>query len=102
MTVTYGVYFFLGVSVLSLFVAFFFARQVIGSGMELRRCGRSPRPSRKALQAFLKRQYKTVAALLGMGLLLPTFADAQGTRGRRRSQPDAAGFDDRDFRTSSA
>jgi len=49
--------FFLGVSIFSLFIAFLFARQVSGAA------------------AFLKRQYKTVAALLG--LLLPTFAYAQ-------------------------
>jgi K(+)-stimulated pyrophosphate-energized sodium pump len=49
--------FFLGVSIFSLFIAFLFARQVIGAA------------------AFLKRQYKAVAALLG--LLLPTFAYAQ-------------------------
>ena len=57
MTATYGVCFFLGVSIFSLFIAFLFARQVSGAA------------------AFLKRQYKTVAALLG--LLLPTFAYAQ-------------------------
>jgi K(+)-stimulated pyrophosphate-energized sodium pump len=45
------------VSIFSLFIAFLFARQVSGAA------------------AFLKRQYKTVAALLG--LLLPTFAYAQ-------------------------
>jgi K(+)-stimulated pyrophosphate-energized sodium pump len=56
-TATYGVCFFLGVSIFSLFIAFLFARQVSGAA------------------AFLKRQYKTVAALLG--LLLPTFAYAQ-------------------------
>jgi K(+)-stimulated pyrophosphate-energized sodium pump len=43
-------------------VAFFFARQVIGS------------------ESFLKRRYKTVAALLGL-LLLPTFASAQEAAG---------------------
>jgi K(+)-stimulated pyrophosphate-energized sodium pump len=56
-TATYEVCFFLGVSIFSLFIAFLFARQVIGAA------------------AFLKRQYKAVAALLG--LLLPTFAYAQ-------------------------
>jgi K(+)-stimulated pyrophosphate-energized sodium pump len=45
------------VSIFSLFTAFLFARQVSGAA------------------AFLKRQYKTVVALLG--LLLPTFAYAQ-------------------------
>jgi K(+)-stimulated pyrophosphate-energized sodium pump len=49
--------FFLGVSAFSLLIAFLFARRVSGA------------------TAFLKRQYRTVAALLG--LLLPTFAYAQ-------------------------
>ena len=63
MTVANWVEFFLAVSVLSLFVAFFFARQVTGAG--------------SVTAAFLKRRYMTVAALLGTGLLLPTFASAQ-------------------------
>ena len=58
MTVQYCVYFFLGVSVLSLIMACLFGRQVMGT------------------VAFLKRQYK-MAAALGMGLLLPAFAGAQ-------------------------
>jgi len=62
-TVANWVEFFLAVSVLSLFVAFFFARQVTGAG--------------SVTAAFLKRRYMTVAALLGTGLLLPTFASAQ-------------------------
>ena len=57
MTATDSVYFFLGVSIFSLFIAFLFARQVSGA------------------MAFLKRQCKTVVALLGV--LLPTFAYAQ-------------------------
>jgi K(+)-stimulated pyrophosphate-energized sodium pump len=57
-TVQYCVYFFLGVSVLSLIMACLFGRQVMGT------------------VAFLKRQYK-MAAALGMGLLLPAFAGAQ-------------------------
>jgi len=61
-TVTSWVEFVLGVSAISLIVAFFFARQVIGS------------------ESFLKRRYKTVAALLGL-LLLPTFASAQEAAG---------------------
>ncbi len=63
MTAQYGVYFFLAVSTLALIVAFFFARQVIGAIKE-------------GAEAFVKRQYKTVAALLGL-LLLPAFAGAQ-------------------------
>ncbi len=58
MTATYGMCFF-AVSVLSLIVAFFFSRQVIGSDMV----------------AFFKRQWKMVAAVLVM--LLPTLASAQ-------------------------
>jgi K(+)-stimulated pyrophosphate-energized sodium pump len=62
------VYFFLAVSALSLVVAFFFARQVIGSDQ-------GTPEMHKIAGAFLKRQYKTVAALLG--LLLPAFASAR-------------------------
>jgi len=58
-TATYGMYFFSVVSVLSLIVAFLFARQAIGS----------------SVVAFLKRQSKRAAAVLV--LLLPTFANAQ-------------------------
>ena len=63
MTAQYGVYFVLAVSALALIVAFFFARQVIGAIEE-------------GAEVFVKRQYKTVAALLGL-LLLPAFAGAQ-------------------------
>ncbi|MGA2051597.1 MAG: sodium-translocating pyrophosphatase, partial [Terracidiphilus sp.] len=54
MTLTNWLEFFVAVSGLSLFVACMFARQ-----------------------GFVKRQYKTVAAVLGLGLLLPAFAGAQ-------------------------
>jgi K(+)-stimulated pyrophosphate-energized sodium pump len=60
-TVQYWVYFFLAVSVPSLIMAFLFARRVNGAI--------------KTGAAFLRRQHKTAAALLG--LLLPTFANAQ-------------------------
>jgi K(+)-stimulated pyrophosphate-energized sodium pump len=62
-TAQYSVYLFEAVSALALVVAFFFARQVIGAIKE-------------GAEAFLKRQYKTAAALLGL-LLLPAFAGAQ-------------------------
>jgi K(+)-stimulated pyrophosphate-energized sodium pump len=73
------VYFFLAVSVLSLFVASFFARRVIGvdqgpTGMQIIAAG-----IKKGAETFFKRQFKTVAALLG--LLLPTFAYAQPEHG---------------------
>jgi K(+)-stimulated pyrophosphate-energized sodium pump len=56
--------FSLAVSVLSLVVAFFFARQVVEA-------------IKNGAVAFLKRQYKTMAAVLGLGLMLPAFASAQ-------------------------
>jgi K(+)-stimulated pyrophosphate-energized sodium pump len=71
------VYFFLGMSVLSLLVAFFFARQGIGSGTGTPAMQQIAAAIKEGAEAFLKRRYKTVAALLGMGLLLPTFAGAQ-------------------------
>jgi K(+)-stimulated pyrophosphate-energized sodium pump len=76
-TVQYWVYFFLGMSVLSLVVAFFFARQVIGSDIGTPAMQKIAGAIKEGAEAFLKRRYKTVAALLGMGLLLPTFAYAQ-------------------------
>jgi K(+)-stimulated pyrophosphate-energized sodium pump len=71
----YGVYFFLGVSVLSLSAAVFFTRQMIGSDSRTSGMQRIGATIREGKQAFLRRHYKTVAALLG--LLLPTFAHAQ-------------------------
>ncbi|MGA1984468.1 MAG: sodium-translocating pyrophosphatase [Acidobacteriaceae bacterium] len=59
MTVTFWMYFILAVSALSLLVAFISTRQVSGA------------------VALLRRQYKTVVAVFGMGLLFPTFASAQ-------------------------
>jgi len=70
-TAQYSVYLFEAVSALSLVVAFFFARQVIGAIQE-------------GAVVFLKRQYKTVAALLGL-LLLPAFASAQEAPGGEAS-----------------
>jgi len=58
-TAQYWVYFFLAVSAFSLVAAFFFA----------------------CAKAYLKRQYKTVAAVIGLGLLLPAFAGAQEAAG---------------------
>ena len=63
MTAQYWECFSLAVSALSLVVAFFFARQVIGT-------------IKNGTVAFLKRQYKT-ATVLGLGMLLPAFAGAQ-------------------------
>jgi K(+)-stimulated pyrophosphate-energized sodium pump len=74
-TVQYWVYFFLAVSVPSLFVAFLFARQVIGSGNGTPAMQQIAAAIKEGAEAFLKRQYKTVVVLLG--LLLPTFASAQ-------------------------
>ena len=64
MTAQYSVYLFEAVSALSLVVAFFFARQSIGA-------------IKAGAGAFLRRPCKTVAAVLGLGLLLPAFANAQ-------------------------
>ena len=77
MTVQDWVYFFLGVSVLSLVVAFLFARQVIGSDKGTPAMLQIAVAIKESAEAYVKRTYKTVAALLGLGLLLPTFAYAQ-------------------------
>src|ERR1700721_2048686 len=73
----YWAYFFLLVSVLSLFVTILFTRKVIGAdqGAAARRAMAAAMKERAT--AFLKRRNRTVAALLGMGLLLPSFAYAQ-------------------------
>ena len=65
MTVTYWVYFFLGVSALSLFVAFLFARQAIGSAIGTVEMEKIASAIKEGAEAFLKRRYKTVAALPG-------------------------------------
>ena len=69
MTAQYWECFSLAVSALSLVVAFFFARQVIGT-------------IKNGTVAFLKRQYKTAAIL---GLLLPAFANAKAEGGGEAS-----------------
>jgi K(+)-stimulated pyrophosphate-energized sodium pump len=69
------VYFFLAVSASSLFVAFFFARQVIGSNHGTPAMQQIAGAIKEGAEAFRKRPYKTVAAILG--LMLPTFASAQ-------------------------
>ncbi len=84
MTVQDWVYFFLGVSVFSLFVAFVFARQVIGSETGTAAMQQIAAAIKEGAEAFLKRPYKTVAALLG--LLLPTFAPTIA-----HAQPEHAG-----------
>jgi K(+)-stimulated pyrophosphate-energized sodium pump len=76
-TVQYSVYFFLLVSVLSLFVAFLFMRKVIGSDVGTPEVQKIAGAIKEGAKTFLKRQSKTVAALLGLGLLLPTLAYAQ-------------------------
>jgi len=68
-TAQYWECFSLAVSALSLVVAFFFARQVIGA-------------IKNGTVAFLKRQYKTAAIL---GLLLPAFANAKAEGGGEAS-----------------
>ena len=75
MTVQYGVCFFLAVSVLSLFVASFFARHAAGSNGGMRAMQQIAAAFKAGTGAFLKHRTTTVAVLLG--LLLPAFANAQ-------------------------
>jgi K(+)-stimulated pyrophosphate-energized sodium pump len=65
----------MAVSVLSLFVAFLFGRQVIGSDQGTPETQKIASAIKEGAEAFLKRRYRTIAALMGM--LLPTFAYAQ-------------------------
>jgi len=78
-TATYWVYFFLAVSVVSLFVAFLFARREIGSDIGTPDMQKIAAAIKGGSEAFLKRRYRTVAAVLG--LLLPTFAYGQTEQG---------------------
>ena len=75
MTVQYSVYFFLLVSVVSLFVAFLFTREVIGSNVGTPEMQKIAGAIKECAKAFLRRHYKNVVVLLGM--LLPTLAYAQ-------------------------
>ena len=74
MTVQYWVYFFLTVSVLSLFVAFLFARQVIGSDNGTPAMQQIATAIKEGAEAFLKRQYKTIYGLaIVLAILLYIF-----------------------------
>jgi len=74
-TALYWVYSFLGVSALSLAVAFYFARFVIGSDFGTLEMQDFAGAIKEGAKTFSKRHYKTAAILLG--LLLPTFAYGQ-------------------------
>ena len=75
MTAQDWVYFFPAVSVLSLIVAFFFGRQVIGADQGTRKMHRIAGALKAGAESFLKRRYKTAMAL--MAVLLPTLAYGQ-------------------------
>ncbi len=74
-TVQGSVYFILSVSLVSFFVALRFARQVIASHMGSADLQKMSAAITGGTGAFLTRQSRTLAVLLG--LLLPTFAHAQ-------------------------
>ena len=76
MTVVQGwVYFFLAVSALSLGAAWLFTREGMAVDAGIPAMQAIAAAIKEGAKAFLKRRYKTVAAILG--LLLPTFAYAQ-------------------------
>src|SRR6202012_4679562 len=66
------VYFFLGISVLPLMVAVFFARRVVA-------CNSSGEAMRRVAKTFLMHRQRVVAGCLG--LLVPSLASAQGEHG---------------------
>jgi len=72
------VYFFSGVSLLSLVAAVFFARQFMGSDFGTPDMRKISAAIKEGSKTFLGRQYKAAAGVFGMSLLLPTFAYAQG------------------------
>jgi K(+)-stimulated pyrophosphate-energized sodium pump len=69
------VWFFIAVSFLSLIVAWFFTREVLGSDAGTPAMQQIAAAIKDGAEAFLRRQYKTVAALVGLSL--PAFAYAQ-------------------------
>jgi K(+)-stimulated pyrophosphate-energized sodium pump len=73
------VYFFLGVSVISLIMAAFLTRRIIGSGIRMPGALKIPVAIKQGVRTLLKRQYKTAAAVSTpvLALLLPTAASAQ-------------------------
>jgi K(+)-stimulated pyrophosphate-energized sodium pump len=78
-TVTNWVEFFLTVSVLSLIVAFFFARQVIGSDNGTPAMQQIAAAIKEGAEAFLKRQYRTIYGLaVVVAILLYIFYLATG------------------------
>ena len=62
-TVQYWVFFFMGVSTLSLIVAWLFARQVLGSDTGTSAMQQIAAAIKEGAEAFLKRQYKTIYTL---------------------------------------
>jgi K(+)-stimulated pyrophosphate-energized sodium pump len=78
-TAQYWEYFFLLVSGISLTVAFYFARYVIGSHIETPIMQKIAGAIKEGAVVFSKRHYKAAAAVLG--LLLPTLASAQEKAG---------------------
>ena len=83
MTGTGWVYFVLGLSGFSLFMAAFFARRVSRSKFGTAGMLCSSTAIMEGAATFLKRQYKTVAAVIG--LLAPAFAGAQESGGGEAS-----------------
>ena len=75
MSVEAWVWFFIAVSFLSLIVAWFFTREVLGSDAGTPAMQQIAAAIKDGAEAFLRRQYKTVAALVGLSL--PAFAYAQ-------------------------
>ena len=89
MTVTNWVEFFLTVSALSLFVSFLFTRQVIGADTGTAVLQKIAGAMKEGAEGFLKRQYRTVAALLGMGLLAKVVLAVGNQRGTAIITADA-------------
>jgi len=75
--VQYLVYCFLLLSLLSLFVAFLFTRPEFRAGTGMAAMRQIASAIKQGATGFLRRKYRTAAALLGMGLMLPSFAFAQ-------------------------
>ena len=95
-TVSGWMNFFLCVSVLSLMVAVIFARQVIGFVIGTASMRRIFAAMKEGASTLLKMRNKAATVVAGL-LSADIRIWADGARGRRRSQPDAAGFVDGEF-----
>ena len=96
MTAQYWLYFFLAVSEFSLIVAFFFARQVNGSDQGTPEIRKIAGAIKKGAEVVPQAPLQDGGGPSGPAAASRNRRRAGNTR-RRRSQPEAAGFVEREF-----